>query len=89
VAVQRKGVKWWGAIIGIVVGLLTIAVLSLTLCSQMNLASPVSAATKDELTEIEKKLNKTDDRVDTLEITLSRIDGKLDTVLRLLQDKTK
>jgi hypothetical protein len=88
-AAQSRGVKWWGAVIGIVVGLLTIAVLSLTLCSQMNLASPVSAATKDELTEVEKKLDETDDRVDTLEMTLSRIDGKLDTVLRLLQDKTK
>jgi septal ring factor EnvC (AmiA/AmiB activator) len=86
-ATQRRGLKWWGAVIGIVVGLLTIAVLSLTLCTQMDLASPVSAATKDELAEVETKINATDDRVDALEKTLATMDGKLDAVLGLLRDK--
>jgi hypothetical protein len=86
-ATQRRGLKWWGAVIGIVVGLLTIAVLSLTLCSQMNLASPVSAATKDELAEVKTMVDATDDRVDALEKTFSKMDGKLDTVIRLLRDK--
>jgi hypothetical protein len=86
-ATQRRGLKWWGAVIGIVVGLLTIAVLSLTLCSQMNLASPVSAATKDELAEVKTRVDATDDRIDALEKTLAEMDGKLDTVIRLLRDK--
>lgn len=72
--VPRDKLKRWGLIVGIVLGVSTIITLWLGWCSQTGMATPLNAASKEDVEIV-------DSRVDKLEKKLDRIEGKVDLLL--------
>jgi hypothetical protein len=70
--VQRKGLKWWGAGIGIFTTLLGGSIAGFTLCDRVNAADPWSAR---------KEIDGLDARVTALEDSQSEIKGMLRAVV--------
>lgn len=71
-ATQRKA-KWY-VIAGGVVAVLGALSYIFTMCSQAGLATPLNAASKEDVEAV-------DSRVDNLEKKLDRIEGKVDLLL--------
>jgi hypothetical protein len=72
VAVRSKGLKWWGAGIGIFTTLLGGSIAGFTLCDRVNAADPWSAR---------KEIDNLDARVTVIEDSQAEIKGMLHAVV--------
>ena len=76
-AERRSILKRWGAIVGITVGTMTVITLSFAWCDRAGLATPLEAASREDV-----KANT--ERISKLETSINRMEGKIDLLLNAI-----